>query len=51
MEHWMALFRGWYPAWLSELRSWNTEEALLWIGLLVAILATFKMLHNLGRIF
>ena len=34
----MAHWRGWFPFWLSQLRVWSTEEALLWICVLVVFL-------------
>jgi hypothetical protein len=44
----LAEFRGWYPYWLSQLRSWTPDEALAW-GAFTAVLSLF-VIFNFRRL-
>jgi len=44
LAHIEAAFRGWHPSWLSQLRTWSTDEALLWLIVAFAFLRTARTL-------
>ena len=42
-----AEFRGWYPYWQSQMRSWNMDEATIWAAFIIILF--IYLLFNVRR--